>query len=575
MENPSKKLSLNAIARLKESYLHWNRMAESYEHPEEFRIYLNACIQSLRNVTFVLQKQKSEISNFDQWYESWQNALKADPIMAWCVSARNKIVKEGDLKTHSIARASYVASYLESPQNDFVVDPFMPTDKIALQIANTKLPEKLKHEGFLRVERRWIAEDLQSYELLEALAYTFAVLAQLVMDADSQKGPSFSTKAEPGENYIDVGFKTLGIDHTLLPPCMSTFADYRTVWIKLSTMDVHHLTSRIVKYKKIPKKTIIERYGELDLPTEAIEGKSKIEKMAIYFLEQAKKMLEVDGQLYPMASMLDGKNRLFVIPLEFPSHEDKYQIWHKLAEEVKKFNVEIVFTVAEAWMSKFDPKHPKRRAEESPDRLEAIQLDVISKNQGDFSFCVPFSREDNHIKYSDNLPIDTVSSNFLMPIKRIWKSREQEKSKLHDRLSLESNEPSRKQPCLCGSGKKFKNCCGNLYKTDERKFAFEKYNEGKYKEALKACRLEVTWYILCHRAHTIPFLRSGTDETKKLLEVDIDALSSLLELLIKCYEKTGKEKEITHLVDSLKNAISDQRWYDRIRFYHNKAKTDH
>lgn len=115
---------IHAISRLHEAYRLWHQAAKYYASPEEFRTYLNACIQALRNVTFVLQKQKSEIDNFKEWYAQWQNALKADKIMTWCVAARNRIVKQGDLETRSIALASYVASYLEAPKHEFEVEAY-------------------------------------------------------------------------------------------------------------------------------------------------------------------------------------------------------------------------------------------------------------------------------------------------------------------------------------------------------------------------------------------------------------------------------------------------------------------
>ena len=52
---------------LEEAHRLWHRAAESYEDPEEFRMQLNALIQALRNVTFVLQKEKLKIQDFDRW----------------------------------------------------------------------------------------------------------------------------------------------------------------------------------------------------------------------------------------------------------------------------------------------------------------------------------------------------------------------------------------------------------------------------------------------------------------------------------------------------------------------------
>lgn len=96
--------------------------------------------------------------------------------------------------------------------------------------------------------------------------------------------------------------------------------------------------------------------------------------------------------------------------------------------------------------------------------------------------------------------------------------------------------------------------------------AFKVFNAGKFGEALKRCRLNITWYILCHRAHTVPFLESDTKESKELLEIDIEALASLIDLLMACYEKTGKHKEFPSALNALQNAIADTRWYNKIAF---------
>jgi hypothetical protein len=122
-------------------------------------------------------------------------------------------------------------------------------------------------------------------------------------------------------------------------------------------------------------------------------------------------------------------------------------------------------------------------------------------------------------------------------------------------------------PCLCGSGNKFKNCCAAEYNTSAKDKAFAAYQSGQYSEALKKCRLHLTWYILCHRAHTIPFLESETPEAKNLFQIDIDALASLVDLLLSCYEQTGKHKQFPKALDGLQNAITDSRWYDKIAYF--------
>ena len=83
----------------------------------------------------------------------------------------------------------------------------------------------------------------------------------------------------------------------------------------------------------------------------------------------------------------------------------------------------------------------------------------------------------------------------------------------------------------------------NNYAYPVQKNEFEIFNEGNYHEALNVCRHHLTWYILSHQAHTVPFLESKTGDADQLLSLDIEALADILDLLHNCYYMTGKSEE--------------------------------
>ena len=132
---------------------------------------------------------------------------------------------------------------------------------------------------------------------------------------------------------------------------------------------------------------------------------------------------------------------------------------------------------------------------------------------------------------------------------------------------LKKYEPKRNELCTCGSGRKFKKCCMGAYSSSAQERAFEKYNKGLYEEGLTACRHHLTWYILCHNAHTVPFLSSGTKESSDLLIIDIEALTDLVGLLHRCYFKTGQSDEFPSALDRLVNAVDDLRWRDKVVYF--------
>ena len=132
---------------------------------------------------------------------------------------------------------------------------------------------------------------------------------------------------------------------------------------------------------------------------------------------------------------------------------------------------------------------------------------------------------------------------------------------------IEEYAPERNEPCPCGSGKKFKKCCQTNYGQGRNTNARQKYNQGLYEEALVACRSQLCWYVLCHKAHTIPFLRSGAKEAFDLLTIDIEALTSLVELLELCYYKVGIIEQFPATLDRLVNVVNDSRWVAKIAYF--------
>src|SRR6516165_2955869 len=99
--------------RLADSHRFWHQAEATYFDPDGFRLAAQSAIQTLRSVTFILQKNKRGIAGFEHLYGGWQKRLAADELMRWIVDARNLIEKEGDLETHSYVRAEIVASYLD------------------------------------------------------------------------------------------------------------------------------------------------------------------------------------------------------------------------------------------------------------------------------------------------------------------------------------------------------------------------------------------------------------------------------------------------------------------------------
>ncbi len=129
--------------------------------------------------------------------------------------------------------------------------------------------------------------------------------------------------------------------------------------------------------------------------------------------------------------------------------------------------------------------------------------------------------------------------------------------------------PSRNEPCLCGSGKKFKRCCADTY-AHERPVtaAGTLFNERKYEGALIQCRADITRYTIWYKSHTEPAVRAGFAAIQPLLDIDIKALSELVELLFRCYIRTEKAGDFPATLERLRQNIGDEWWQRKITYFH-------
>lgn len=128
------------------------------------------------------------------------------------------------------------------------------------------------------------------------------------------------------------------------------------------------------------------------------------------------------------------------------------------------------------------------------------------------------------------------------------------------------HEPGRNDPCVCGSGLKFKKCCLGAYSSKASELFRNAYNTGDYDEALIHARNWFTWYALSHKAHTIPLLESDRNAGENMLQVDIEALAELLENLHLCYHRLKRNDEFIEVIERVKNTVQDKRWDAKIAY---------
>jgi len=423
MAEMKNKAYVKTIPRLNEVLKHLYTAANEYFHPENFRIALNACIQSARNVTFVLQKNKSEIENFDSWYGEWRTALAKDPIMKWCVEARNRIVKEGDLETHSIAKVKLLISYDTPPSYTYNVNPFFDSDSIAEFIRKEKLPQEIEKFGFIIVERQWICADMQNIELLTVLSHAFTILCSLLIDIDEKKGPYTiynNDDVKGDDEYIRITQKIK--DHKR-PDFIKNLHKIRTSTMKLSNGMISEYVSEPIDTSKFDENDFA-RYDFTSLGRlEKISSKSELSKKVKFLLQTGKIIFKTDGYHHPVIFLFNKNGSIAINRTIFNDNEDKYLFWEKIADEVRKCNYFSVIVISDTWVSKFNEKAPMLRAEDDPKRTEALQAAGIDKWGNSTVITAPYTRTSEEIIFNENIIDENSKIGFLEPIRRVWESK--------------------------------------------------------------------------------------------------------------------------------------------------------
>lgn len=150
----------------------------SYFDPNLFRLNTNQFLTTARTVTFLIQKDKDIIPNFDHWYGQtvltpWAN----DTIMTWAKNSRNQIEKQGDLDLYSTLSVRLIYSYFE--ENDFILDCprselLSANVKRLMRFAEKELPSAISDASVLKIQRKWVVNTLPEHELLNVMIYVYA-----------------------------------------------------------------------------------------------------------------------------------------------------------------------------------------------------------------------------------------------------------------------------------------------------------------------------------------------------------------------------------------------------------------
>jgi len=163
------------------------KMIENYHNPWEFQFNLNAFIQAFRNITFMLQAEPNKPTNFEEWYKTKQEDMRANKLLKKFIHARNVVVKQSSLSSKSKAWSGIFRNRKLKLAFGSEVHPFTDTKeylkKMQKLMIGTFMDEEHSAIGEqIGVERSWVVEEIGDSEVVllcnEALNYMGKLLSE-------------------------------------------------------------------------------------------------------------------------------------------------------------------------------------------------------------------------------------------------------------------------------------------------------------------------------------------------------------------------------------------------------------
>lgn len=400
-----------AFKRLFDAQHYWHNANKKYFDPDEFRMAINSCIQELRNVTFVLQSNKRGIEGFDEWYKPWQERMRANKSLKWLVSARNYIVKQGDLELKSTLRIEVIGSYLAGEitifEQDYDVN--LSSSNILKKTIDSGIPEEILENSYVKLKRRWIDYNYPDHELLELLGLCWTAVFDLLFDA-------------PGAT-LEQSDK---INKAKIPPCMYQGSEDRSIWLKVKGTDLipTQMHEESIDVNKSDIESFKKRYGNSPFLSKK-NTPTKFKEICEQFFEHAKLVLEKDKYHIHLVVIFANSEFVEFCELRNEDQADKFRTIRLVASKMEKIGANQFLMISEAWSAPFDPRFPNKHASDSPDRQEILQLVGANESGEGYVFSVPFSRDGEEINYGE-ISINGIEGvNIIKPIISIWEKNKQ------------------------------------------------------------------------------------------------------------------------------------------------------
>ena len=522
--------------RLIEAHVLWHQTLQQYHQPEFFHANLNATIQALRNVTFVLQAEKAAITNFEQWYAPWQELLRANPLLKWLKEARNIVVKQGELELNSTAVVKLV-TWRDDILIESIVPPTIPPSLILRNlpllelINNSKVSPGDAKNAAVVIERCWRVPDWPDREILDVLAEAYGVLSNLVLDAHVilRESGCISSESDhpdfPSAHHRTgmLGCMLLGAEDRVHKFELSTGQELNTAGVKPAQPTAQQLASAVRRYA-LKKNNRIAQWQESDPII-----------FAEHVLHNAKRILRKDRYHHRMMFIRDGLGHWHLTGVNAANRTEKHLLLRMIARFIESVGADALIDVGEAWVVR-SPKTAQvidvDRLSEHPLREEVLQVLVATRDGTVRIYMTPFKRGTfGGIKLADTITFDEEYQPFyLTPVFDVW-LKQSAFSSVEGKRTRRVWKPDPLDRCFCARPRRFAECCEPFLKSENKRDHIERDIDSAmairdFSTAEDLARAALAQYVIWVRQHTAPTMNVAPELHRQLVEFDVPALDA-------------------------------------------------
>jgi hypothetical protein len=399
-----------AVDALEDAHHHWHAAADAYHEPADFRRNVESLIQALRNVTFRLQAEKDALPQFEVWYPTWQEFMRADEQLRWLIDARNDIVKHTGLRADSYALVTRITSYLE-PDHTLLRLPVGTSTSEVVVKARMALPEEYRQHMAVCLTRRWAVPGRGQDEIMGLATHCWHILDSLLLYT---REVAAGLDPEPPTEFVDT---------VQIPPCMEVSPTYLPRFFEADTGEEFHYATFVQHREPAKMAKAAKRYGPTVTPDEL--NHEPIER-ARQLHRVARTVYKRDGHHIPMLHLRrpDGEWELSSPLTE--DKRDKFMLWHMTGVKVAAQGHDAYIFTSEVWTGPLPlTPTPYPDLASQPEKGEALVTWVETSDGRGEQITSPIFRAlgKPFLKRSVTAGVSGANEGFSAPIHRAWQER--------------------------------------------------------------------------------------------------------------------------------------------------------